>query len=310
MNETFDVPGALAGERIDRAVALLTDRSRSEITALVREGSIRLDGKVVTSGHTHVVMGQLIEVELPERPMPGSNRPEARGDVPFTVVFADADVIVVDKPAGVVVHPGAGHSDDTLVSGLLGRYPDLVELAVGSAASRPGIVHRLDKDTSGLLVVARSARALESLSEQLADRSMGRSYLTLCKGRPETDEGVIEAPIGRSLRDRKKMAVRSEGRFAKTSYRVLQRFSEPDAFSYLECTLSTGRTHQIRVHLAAIGHPVVGDRQYGGTARPLSARRPFLHAAKLRFTHPTSDEEMVFESALPPELVAVLSLLR
>jgi 23S rRNA pseudouridine1911/1915/1917 synthase len=306
MNTTFEVPGALAGERIDRALALLTDRSRSEITGLVRAQSVRLDGKLVTVGHAHVDPGQVIEVDLPERPLHAPVLPAPRRDVPFTVIFADADVIVVDKPAGVVVHPGAGHVDDTLVSGLLDQYPDLAALAVGPAVSRPGIVHRLDKDTSGLLVVARSERALEALSAQLADRSMGRSYLTLCKGETETDEGVIDAPIGRSLRDPKKMAVRSEGRFAKTSYHVLRRYAEPELVTYLECVLSTGRTHQIRVHLAAIGHPVVGDRQYGGSVRSFSARRPFLHAAKLRFTHPGSTEEMEFESPLPPDLVAIL----
>lgn len=309
MSETFDVPGALAGERVDRAVALLTDRSRSEITGLVRTGAVRLDGKVVTSGHAHVALGQVIEVDLPERPASTPVLPGPRDDVPFTVVHADSDVIVVDKPAGVVVHPGAGHADDTLVSGLLGAYPDLGALAEGAAASRPGIVHRLDKDTSGLLVVARSPRALVSLSAQLADRSMGRAYVALCKGDPSADEGVIEAPIGRSLRDPKKMAVRSEGRYARTSYRVTARYTQPAVVTLLECTLSTGRTHQIRVHLAAIGHPVAGDRQYGGSVRALGLRRPFLHAARLRFIHPGSGEEMAFESPLPSDLADILARL-
>jgi 23S rRNA pseudouridine1911/1915/1917 synthase len=308
MNETFDVPGALAGERVDRAVALLTDRSRSEITGLVRAGAVRIDGKVVTSGHAHVVAGQVIEVDLPER-RSAAVLPGARHDVPFTVVYADADVIVVDKPAGVVVHPGAGHADDTLVSGLLGAYPDLGTLGEGATATRPGIVHRLDRDTSGLLVVARSPRAFVSLTAQLADRSMGRSYVALCKGHPSADEGVVEAPIGRSLRDPKKMAVRAEGRYARTSYRVVTRYSLPDALALLECTLSTGRTHQIRVHLSAINHPVAGDRQYGGSVRTLGLHRPFLHAARLRFRHPDSGEEMTFESPIPPELADVLDRL-
>jgi 23S rRNA pseudouridine1911/1915/1917 synthase len=309
VSESFEIPGALDGERIDRAVALLTNRSRSEIAALVKEGGVTVNAKVVTSGHQRVAPGQTITVDLAEEPLGTPKTPEARGDVPFTVVYADRDVIVVDKPAGVVVHPGAGHSDDTLVSGLLNRYPDIERLAVGSATSRPGIVHRLDKDTSGLLVVARSERALESLSAQLADRSMGREYLTLARGAPESDEGVVDAPIGRSLRDPKKMAVRAEGRFARTTYRVLERYTDPEPLTYLECVLSTGRTHQIRVHLSAIGHPVVGDRQYGGTVRGLGITRPFLHAARLRFTHPSTEEEMAFEAALPGELTAVLGRL-
>lgn len=309
MSESFEVPGALEGERIDRAVALLTNRSRSEITALVKEGGVQLNARVVTSGHTHVVAGQTITVDLADEPVGSQQTPHARSDVAFTVVHVDADVIVVDKPAGLVVHPGAGHEDDTLVSGLLDRYPDIARLAVGAATARPGIVHRLDKDTSGLLVVARSARAVESLTAQLADRSMGREYLTLVRGTPESDDGVIDAPIGRSLRDPKKMAVRAEGRFASTTYRVLDRFSAPESVAYLECVLSTGRTHQIRVHLSAIGHPVVGDRQYGGTARALGIARPFLHAARLRFAHPATGGEVAFESPLPPELTAVLDRL-
>jgi 23S rRNA pseudouridine1911/1915/1917 synthase len=309
VGERFVVPAALAGERVDRAVALLTGRSRSEIAGLVKEQKILLDGRAVGSGHTHVVAGGVIDVELGALPSGTPKVPVAHADVPFSVVYDDADVIVVDKPAGVVVHPGAGHADDTLVSGLLNLYPDLAELAVEGATSRPGIVHRLDKDTSGLLVVARSPAGVASLSAQLADRSMGRVYLALCKGLPDSDAGVIDAPLGRSLRDPKKMAVRAEGRFASTRYTVRQRYTEPEPFGFLECVLSTGRTHQIRVHLSAIGHPVAGDRQYGGTVRSIRLHRPFLHAARLGFTHPTTGAEMSFESPLPPELAQVLDLL-
>ncbi len=309
MTEHFVIPAALAGERIDRAVALLTGRSRAEITALVASGGVRIDGRTVTVGHDKIRLGVDVAVDLAEVPLGAPRLPAARNDIPFVVRYVDADVIVVDKPAGLVVHPGAGHADDTLVSGLLGAYPDLAALGSGSAVLRPGIVHRLDKDTSGLLVVARSEQGLESLGAQLADRSMTRRYLALCRGTPDADDGRIDAPIGRSLRDPKKMAVRSEGRTALTTYHVIDRFSEPEELAFLECVLSTGRTHQIRVHLAAIGHPIAGDRQYGGTVRALGLDRPFLHAAHLEFTHPGSGERMVFDSPLPEDLSTVLARL-
>jgi 23S rRNA pseudouridine1911/1915/1917 synthase len=206
----------------------------------------------------------------------------------------------------VVVHPGAGHPDHTLVNGLLARYP---EIATVGDADRPGIVHRLDRDTSGLLVVARSTQAYDALVRMLADHDVDRRYLALVWGRPESARGVVDAPIGRSLHRRTRMAVREGGRTARTAYTVVESFADAGV-SLLECTLETGRTHQIRVHLQAIGHPVVGDATYGGARAPLDPGRPFLHAAALGFAHPVSGERIELVEPLPPDLDGVLGRLR
>jgi 23S rRNA pseudouridine1911/1915/1917 synthase len=221
-------------------------------------------------------------------------------DVP--VVWHDDQVIVVDKPAGLVVHPGAGHPEATLVHGLLARFPDLAELG----GDRPGIVHRLDKGTSGLMVVARTADAQASLTRQLASRRMTREYVTLVAGNLESDAGLIDAPLGRSDADPTRIRVQSGGRDARTRYEVESRFERPIVATLLKCRLETGRTHQIRVHLASIGHPVVGDGRYRGPRlEPLT--RPFLHAAALAFDHPGSGERVDFLSPLPEDLRSVLA---
>ncbi len=225
--------------------------------------------------------------------------------VPFEVVHVDDDLIVVDKPAGVVVHPGAGNTSGTLVNGLVARFPDLA--GVGDP-DRPGIVHRLDKDTSGLMLVARTDRAYRALVEMLSARSVGRRYLTLVWGEFDSPAGMIDAPIGRSGREPTRMAVSARGREARTRYEVREVFTDP-VVSLLECRLETGRTHQIRVHLAAIGHPVVGDRRYRGERTSLEVPRTFLHAARLDVVHPVSGEPLEFESALPPDLQGVLDRL-
>lgn len=249
--------------------------------------------------------GELLDVDLPPRGEEAVLTAEV--GVGFEIVFFDEDVIVVDKPAGLVVHPGSGHHGATLVGGLLHRFPDLASVP-GSDPDRPGIVHRLDKGTSGLLVVARSSDAYRSLADQIRTRAVGRSYLALAHGALGSDEGVIDAPIGRSERDRTAMALSSAGRQARTRYRVVERYAEPISCCLLECQLDTGRTHQIRVHLASIGHPIVGDRRYGGRSGPsLGLDRPFLHAHRLVLTHPRTGEQLVFVSSLPAELTAVLS---
>jgi 23S rRNA pseudouridine1911/1915/1917 synthase len=237
----------------------------------------------------------LLRVPMPTAP-PG---PEP---VEFVVRHADDDVIVVAKPSGLVVHPGAGHEHGTLVSGLLDRFPELE--SVGDR-SRPGIVHRLDRETSGLLVVARSARAYDSLVEQLSSRTVERCYSALVWGVPTARRGIVDAPIGRSEARRTRMAVRSEGRPARTAY-VVERTWHTPVVALVECRLETGRTHQIRVHLAAIGHPIVGDGAYRGVRDSLPLRRPFLHAGVLAFDHPATGERMRFEEQLPADLVAVL----
>jgi 23S rRNA pseudouridine1911/1915/1917 synthase len=246
-----------------------------------------------------LVAGEVVEVlGAPEV----AGLPVGDPSVEVIVRHADDDVIVVAKSAGLVVHPGAGHPDGTLVNGLLARFPEIA--GVGDPA-RPGIVHRLDRDTSGLMLVARSPRAYEALVEMLAAHDVERRYDALVWGVPEAGRGVIDAPIGRSVRRPTKMAVREGGRAARTTFEVVATYHEP-AVARLSCKLETGRTHQIRVHLQAVGNPVVGDPVYGGRRDALVLDRPFLHAGGLAFVHPGTGEASAFAEPLPPELVAVL----
>lgn len=310
--ERVEVTAALDGERVDRALATITGRSRAEVAARIARGQVSVNGVVVQVRHQRVIAGDTL-VFVGDDAKPGDGlQPDPSADIVFRVVYEDEDIIVVDKPAGLVVHPGAGHLHDTLASGLIARYPDLIEAAREGAGdpSRPGLVHRLDKDTSGLLVVARTPEAYRSLVAQLQDRSMGREYEALALGSFDNDEGTIEAPIGRSSRAPTKMAVHAGGRDARTHYRVLEQFALPIPTTLLGLRLETGRTHQIRVHLGAIGHPVVGDARYGGTARDLPLDRPFLHASRLRLIHPATGEEMEWTSSRPDDLERMLSQLR
>lgn len=295
------IPTALDGERVDRLVAMVAGVSRSDAAATVAAGGVRLDGEVVRSGKQRVRAGQVLAVDPEALPAPALPRPEP--EVEFHVVYDDPDVIVVDKPPGLVVHPAAGHAHGTLVNGLLARYPELA--AVGDPA-RPGIVHRLDVGTSGLLVVARSALAYDVLVAALSQRAVTRRYDALVWGAPEASSGLIDAPIGRDPRDPLRMAVVVGGRPARTRFEVVHRFEHPDV-TRLSCQLETGRTHQIRVHLAATGHPVVGDAAYGGARGALACPRPFLHAAHLGFAHPRSGQWQSFDSPVPDDLGQVLA---
>ncbi len=304
---SFIVPEALDGERIDRAVALLTGRSRSEVAVLVAEGAVMVDGQVAHTRAHRLHAGAVVLVDLAELPERGVQAPVADPDVELVVVHQDDDVIVIDKPPGLVVHPGAGQGSGTLAAGVLARFP---EVAVVGDPLRPGIVHRLDKDTSGLLVVARSPRAYDSLVAQLARHTVTRVYLALVWGHPEPPTGVIDAPIGRDRGDPTRMAVRTDGREARTHFEVLDTFADPAPVALVECRLETGRTHQIRVHLAAIGHPVVGDDRYGGARARLVAPRVFLHARQLAFSHPGLGHEVTYESPLPVDLAEVVAPLR
>jgi 23S rRNA pseudouridine1911/1915/1917 synthase len=292
----FVVPASLGGERVDRAVAMLTGWSRADVQELVGAGAILVAGRAVPKSRR---LAEGDEVEITDEPRPPAP-PEAE-PLPVDVRHEDADLLVVSKPAGVVVHPGAGHERGTLVAGLLARYPEIA--GVGDPL-RPGIVHRLDRDSSGLLLVARSARGYDGLVAALAARAVDRHYLVLAWGRFDAPRGLIDAPIGRSMTRRTRMAVRDEGKDARTAYEVREEYADP-AVTLLECKLETGRTHQIRVHLAAIGHPVVGDGVYGGSRPSIRVPRPFLHAFHLALAHPVSGAPLRFDDALPDELEAV-----
>ncbi len=304
MNELLVVPEALAGERLDRAVALLTGWTRREVQELIDADAVLLDGRVVAKSR-RLEVGDVIEL-LAEPTVPGLPGPDPT--VEFAVRYEDDHVLVVAKPAGLVVHPGAGHPDGTLVNGLLARYPELATRGVGDPV-RPGIVHRLDRDTSGLLAVARTPEAYDELVAMLAAHDVERRYTALVWGALDSPRGVIEAPIGRSVRRPTRMAVREGGRAARTAYDVEAEFVDP-VVSLLACRLETGRTHQIRVHLQAIGHPVVGDAAYSGARDGIAIDRPFLHAGGLAFAHPVTGAPIEVEEPLPPDLVAVLEGLR
>lgn len=308
------VPGTLHGERLDRGVALLTGLTRSQAARLISEGHARLGGRTLTSVSRRLNQGEFLEVDLAAA-APGAGPDEVGRAVPSAeVVYADEDVVVVDKPAGLVVHPGAGHVGGTLVHQLLAAFPDLA--SAGPDDIRPGIVHRIDKGTSGLLVVARTPAARAALAAQLGAHSVERRYLSLLYGEVESDEGVVDAPLGRSTRDRVKVAVVEGGRHARTHYRSLDRSGAPLACSLVTCRLETGRTHQIRAHMTAIGHPVVNDDRYAkptllAASRPVLPwlRRPWLHAAYLAFTHPADGRRLEFSSPLPDDLSACLAVL-
>jgi 23S rRNA pseudouridine1911/1915/1917 synthase len=300
MRETL--PDGLDGERIDRVVAMLTGCSRSEAAALVAAEKVLLDGDPVTTRSARVRAGQIIDVDDEGLGVEEAVGPDT--SIELVIVHEDPDVVVVDKPAGLVVHPGSGNLAGTVVNAALARWP---EMAAAGDPARPGVVHRIDQGTSGLLVLARTADAYESLVEQFSVRSVEREYLALCWGRLEPAQGMIDAPIGRSQRDPTRMTVTNTGRDARTRYEVLERFAHPAELTLASCRLETGRTHQIRVHLAAIGHPIVGDRQYGGDRQNVPCTRPWLHATRLGFEHPRTGEHLSFHSEIPADLAAVLA---
>jgi 23S rRNA pseudouridine1911/1915/1917 synthase len=286
------VPGALHGERLDRVVSLLTGATRSAAAAWIAGGRVMVGDDVVTSKSHRLVADDVVTAPDVD-PGPAAIGPDP--DVEVVVVHEDDDLVVVDKPAGLVVHPGAGAATGTLAQGLLARYP---EMAVVGEPDRPGIVHRLDKDTSGLLVAARTEAARAGLAAQFAAHSTHRRYDALVWGAFEAMSGTIEARIGRSPRHPTRFAVVADGRPATTDYEVVTAFTSPVEVARVACRLHTGRTHQIRVHLSSIGHPVVGDDRYGGAREAFGAPRQMLHAATLGFEHPRSGERL--QLAVPP----------
>jgi 23S rRNA pseudouridine1911/1915/1917 synthase len=295
------VPENAAG-RVDRFVADVSGLSRSYVQKLIAEGRLTVAGTAVKA-NVAVVPGDLVELDVPE-PKPLDLEPEG---IPLAVVYEDADLLIVNKPAGLVVHPSAGHESGTLVNALLARGTEYGGIA---GVQRPGIVHRLDRDTSGLLMVAKNDRAQASLMGQLKARGIKKTYLGLVMGAVAATVGRIEAPIGRDPRHRTRMAVVTDGREARTGYRVRERFT---GWTLLELDLITGRTHQIRVHLAAIGHPLAGDPVYGtATSRrgPEGLARLFLHSGRIELQSPADGHLIRATAPLPDELEAVLQRLR
>ena len=296
------VPSALVGQRIDRIVSLIADIPRASAADLIDSGAVQVDGIIAKAGKVKAILGQRIQVDLSL--IPKKKLPMPESDIALEVVYQDQDVIVINKQAGIVVHPGAGNPTGTVVNAALARFPEIAE--VGDPF-RPGVVHRLDAGTTGLMMIARTARAYESLVDALSKRVVTRRYLALVWGHMGAVSGVIDAPIGRDQRDPTKMAVVAAGKTARTNYEVKQAFNVPVDCSLLECGLETGRTHQIRVHLASLGNSVVGDAVYGGARSVLSSPRPMLHAMSLQFNHPVSGKEMKFTVDLPADFSAVLA---
>ncbi len=296
--KTLQLTADRGGERLDVFLARrCRELSRSYARKLIDDGLVTLDGRQAKPSE-QVPAEARITVSIP----PPEKMALAPEDIPITIIYQDFDLLVVDKPAGLTVHPAPGHPTGTLVNALLAACPDLKGI---SGTLRPGIVHRLDKDTSGLMVVAKNDRAQRALQKQLKDREVHKTYLALVQGSPRPREGTIEAPIGRNPRNRKKMAVVAGGREAVTKYRVREEFP---GYSLLQVEPVTGRTHQIRVHMAAINHPIVGDPMYG--RRSELVERQFLHAWKLAFTMPLGAREVEFESPLPADLRAALERIR
>ena len=288
-----------SGERLDQFVAHKAGISRSSAQRLLAAGAVAVDGTTREKNH-RLRAGELVMILLPE-PREAKVVPQ---DIPLEIIYEDMDLAVVSKPAGMVVHPAAGHSDGTLVNAL---FFALRNLSGVGGVMRPGIVHRLDRDTSGLMVVALNDATHLRLQEMVRARELKRIYSALVHGVPATRLGTIDAPVGRDPRDRKRMAVNAgTGRPSLTDFRVVREYSDA---ALLEVELATGRTHQIRVHLSHIGHPVVGDPVYGTRGeleRELGLRRQFLHARELSFPHPSTGEEMRFESPLPEDLELAL----
>jgi len=298
---TFTVPETADG-RVDRFVADVSGLSRSYVQKLITEGHVTVGGMPIKANEP-VVRGEILELEIPD-PRPLDLTPEA---IPLSVVYEDADLLIIDKPAGLVVHPALGHPGGTLVNALLARDTEYGGIA---GVQRPGIVHRLDRDTSGLLMVAKDDRAQASLMAQLKARGVKKTYLGLAMGAVTATSGRVEAPIGRDPHHRTRMAVVPGGREAATGYRVRERLP---GWTLLELDLITGRTHQIRVHLSAIDHPLAGDPLYGtGTSRrgPAGLERLFLHSWRIELQSPSDGHLIRATAPLPPELESVLERLR
>jgi len=292
------------GTRLDRYVAeQVSDLSRSAIRRLIDTGQITVSGEPAKASY-RLKPGDRVVAHVPQ---PEPLEPVAEA-IPLSIVYEDEVLIVIDKPAGMVIHPAPGHQTGTLVNALLAHCPELAASGGGAQDARPGVVHRLDRDTSGLIVVAKNEQIRRALQRQFQARQVHKVYVALLEGHLQTARGRIEAPLGRDPRHRQRMAVVPGGREAVTEYRLLASFGGGD-YSLVEAEPKTGRTHQIRVHFASIGHPVVGDAVYGRRRTRLPMARQFLHAQRLGFSHPLTGQAMQFEAPLPEDLTAVLRLL-
>jgi 23S rRNA pseudouridine1911/1915/1917 synthase len=299
-NLNFQITAEQAGERIDKVLAdHLPEMSRVQIQKLIKEGAAFVNGKSAKPA-LRLDEGDTLEVTVPDLETVSEIQPE---NLPLEVIYEDAHLAAINKPAGLVVHPGVGNEEGTLVNALLARWP---QVGTFGDRERAGIVHRLDKDTSGIILVALTEEAQTGLMAQFQDREVGKIYWGLVEGKPRTETGRIEAPIGRAPQQRKKMAVIKTGKAAVTEFRTLQSF---EAHSLLEFKLETGRTHQIRVHAAYISCPIVGDTVYGFRKQKIKLSRLFLHAKAITFTHPITGQVISLETELPQKLQNVLNSL-
>lgn len=288
-----------AGERIDRFLADSQDLTRSFLQKILKEGEVIVNGKSVKANYK-LRKGDRIEFEIPEAVEPDI----VAEDIPLSILYEDADVLVVDKPKGMVVHPAAGHYSRTLVNAVM--YHCKGELSGINGVLRPGIVHRIDRDTTGSIIICKNDMAHNEIARQLKEHSINRRYRAIVTGVLKDEEGTIEGAIGRDKKDRKKMAITADGKPAITHYRVLQRFKH---YTYVECVLETGRTHQIRVHMASIGHPLLGDEVYGRKSDKYKCEGQCLHAMTLGFHHPRTGEYIEVNAPLPPYFEHLLAVL-
>jgi 23S rRNA pseudouridine1911/1915/1917 synthase len=303
MSESYQEVEFLAepvGERLDKAIAQRFEQlSRSQIQSLIKAGHVLIEGKPAKASY-RIEGGEQIRMKIP---LPSEDSAPKAEAIPLDILYEDDQVAVINKPAGMVVHPAFGHNSGTLVNAVLARWP---EIATFSEAGRAGIVHRLDKETSGVILVAKTAAALEDLREQFKARTVHKTYVALVDGIPTTPEGMIDAPIGRDPRQRKRMAVIHAGREAVTEFRVLEIYAQ---HALLEVSPQTGRTHQIRVHLSFVGFPVMGDTVYGHRKQSIKMKRHFLHAAAITFAQPETGEAITVEAPLPVGLQDILNKL-
>jgi 23S rRNA pseudouridine1911/1915/1917 synthase len=303
---TTDLTADADGERLDVFVARQTSLTRSRVRKLIDDGMVSVDGARQRASH-RLAAGQSVVVTVP----PASASEAQPESIALDIIHEDADIVVINKPPGMTVHPSPGHTTSTLVNAILAHCTDLSGIG---GVLRPGIVHRLDRDTSGVILVAKNDDAHNALAKQLRERTVEKTYIALVEGTPKPPEGVIDAPIMRDPRNRKRMAVIEGGRESTTAYKVIERFAGGRApspvagCSLVEARPKTGRTHQIRVHLAAIGHPIIGDKIYGKPSKLIA--RQFLHASRITFTHPRSGDRAEFEAGLAADLKHALSQLR